>query len=626
MATLLPEGKQSFTDGAGLPLVGGKLYTYDAGTNTPRPTYADAAGTTPNTNPVILDARGEATVFWNGAYKVVLKTAADVEVWTVDGVATPEVAGTSAALRTDLANTTDATKGDAMLGWGAITSIVDGILTRHNTLAAAVYALGSNRATIVVRDDVTVSASLTVPVTASLHVQNGAVITVSSGVLTINCKFRCDRATCFAGAGSVSMATAKVANVYAEWFGAAPDDSTESSAPIMRALASAASIPVTLGAGKFRTNAKIVVYGNISAGFQKLYGAGRRTTFIRCAAADAGIQSDQSSVADYIELGNFTVEKVGTTQTQTGLDLGTMRNSKVADITALNFLIGCGLTKNVDALGNYYNQIIRVIAACGSPVTGSIGFKFGNQISGHTNREGNANDLSHCRSYDCESGIWMLGIGNTIKAHKIVSCTNAIMLYETSYDNRIEAYCENATGTMGTAEATCIGNYLDLFNDATSLTAFNDLGWNFITGNTQAGGQGYISPHRISNCGIYDHISATGIVGTSVPIFSVKLPDTNAAARVVVTLSGFTFTVNNWAGIQQWDVYKKAAGTPTVSAPVSSGDNKFTTSAAADGTITWLFSGNASLFSTLQITVSIQGIGSEPGTALGSMLFYKGLA
>lgn len=85
-ATLMPEGKQSFSNSSGAPLVGGKLYTYDAGTSTPRPTYQDAAGVTPNANPIILDARGEATVFWNGVYKVILKDASDVTIWTVDNV------------------------------------------------------------------------------------------------------------------------------------------------------------------------------------------------------------------------------------------------------------------------------------------------------------------------------------------------------------------------------------------------------------------------------------------------------------------------------------------------------------------------------------------------------------
>lgn len=91
MAVLMPEGKQSFSNSAGVPIIGGKLYTYDAGTNTPRPTYQDAAGVVPNTNPIILDARGEATAFWSGAYKVVLKDASDVTIWTVDNVVSTDM-------------------------------------------------------------------------------------------------------------------------------------------------------------------------------------------------------------------------------------------------------------------------------------------------------------------------------------------------------------------------------------------------------------------------------------------------------------------------------------------------------------------------------------------------------
>lgn len=95
MASILPQGKQSFTDNAGRPLVGGKLYTYAAGTTTPQATYADAAGTAPNTNPVILDARGEAVVFWQGAYRVTLKDSAGATIWTVDNVAGPDAAASS---------------------------------------------------------------------------------------------------------------------------------------------------------------------------------------------------------------------------------------------------------------------------------------------------------------------------------------------------------------------------------------------------------------------------------------------------------------------------------------------------------------------------------------------------
>lgn len=87
MATLTPNPKMQFFDANGNPLVGGKLYTYAAGTNTPLATYTDAGGATPNANPVILDSRGEANV-WLGVtqYKFTLKDSLDNLIWTVDNL------------------------------------------------------------------------------------------------------------------------------------------------------------------------------------------------------------------------------------------------------------------------------------------------------------------------------------------------------------------------------------------------------------------------------------------------------------------------------------------------------------------------------------------------------------
>lgn len=88
MATLTPSAKQQFFDANGNPLAGGKLYTYAAGTTTPLATYTDAGGGTPNTNPVILDSRGEANIWLGSAvYKFKLTTSTDVELWTVDNIA-----------------------------------------------------------------------------------------------------------------------------------------------------------------------------------------------------------------------------------------------------------------------------------------------------------------------------------------------------------------------------------------------------------------------------------------------------------------------------------------------------------------------------------------------------------
>ena len=89
MANLSPAPKLQFFDANGNPLSGGKLYTYAAGTTTPLATYTDSSAGTPNTNPVILDSRGEANVWLaSSLYKFKLTTSADVEVWTVDNVST----------------------------------------------------------------------------------------------------------------------------------------------------------------------------------------------------------------------------------------------------------------------------------------------------------------------------------------------------------------------------------------------------------------------------------------------------------------------------------------------------------------------------------------------------------
>jgi hypothetical protein len=82
-----PQPKLQFLDNNGVPLSGGKVYTYAAGTTTPLTTYTDYTGNTANSNPVILDSRGECSI-WLGtsSYKFKLATSTDVEVWTVDNI------------------------------------------------------------------------------------------------------------------------------------------------------------------------------------------------------------------------------------------------------------------------------------------------------------------------------------------------------------------------------------------------------------------------------------------------------------------------------------------------------------------------------------------------------------
>lgn len=78
-------------DVGGLPLAGGKLYAYAAGTSTPQALLA-ADGTTPLAHPVVLDGAGCADVrLGASAYKLNLLSALDVQQagWPVDNVTNP---------------------------------------------------------------------------------------------------------------------------------------------------------------------------------------------------------------------------------------------------------------------------------------------------------------------------------------------------------------------------------------------------------------------------------------------------------------------------------------------------------------------------------------------------------
>lgn len=82
---------QQFFDDSGVPLSGGKLYSYAAGTTTPQTTYTSASGSTPLSNPIILNSggrvpTGEIWITAGSNYKFVLKTSTDTTLATWDNI------------------------------------------------------------------------------------------------------------------------------------------------------------------------------------------------------------------------------------------------------------------------------------------------------------------------------------------------------------------------------------------------------------------------------------------------------------------------------------------------------------------------------------------------------------
>lgn len=216
-----------FLDNNGVPLAGGKLYTYEAGTSTLATTYTSSAGTVANTNPIVLDASGRpASEIWlvaNDRYKFILKTSADVQIWSFDNI--PGVLEISSITAADVS----AEDGNGGADWTTVQGFINKI--KGNTGSDFVGFINSGtgavgrtvqdklRETMISRSDYSTSGNFDAaraasPTTPSLDgggnfdakvtpAGENAQIDLSDAVLTVAAGAR--DALCYAGAQSVKV-------------------------------------------------------------------------------------------------------------------------------------------------------------------------------------------------------------------------------------------------------------------------------------------------------------------------------------------------------------------------------------------------------------------------------------
>jgi hypothetical protein len=169
-------GAQFFDDN-GAPLVGGKLYSYAAGTTTLLTTYTTNAGTVANTNPIILNAGGRTpNEIWQATgilLKFVLYTATDELIGTYDGIPSindpfginsqlSSVAGTNTITATATPTLTAYATGSiysfiaANTNTGAVTLSIDGLtaksVTKNGSVALSAGDIQSGKMMLVEYD------------------------------------------------------------------------------------------------------------------------------------------------------------------------------------------------------------------------------------------------------------------------------------------------------------------------------------------------------------------------------------------------------------------------------------------------------------------------------------------
>jgi hypothetical protein len=126
-----------FFNNDGTVLSGGKLYTYAAGTTTPKATYTTSAGNIAHANPIVLNSAGRVPggEIWLSVltYKFVLNTSDDVLIATYDNISGIGAAEYQVQNFTGTGSQTIFTLSSASLGENFTFVYINGVYQQKNT-------------------------------------------------------------------------------------------------------------------------------------------------------------------------------------------------------------------------------------------------------------------------------------------------------------------------------------------------------------------------------------------------------------------------------------------------------------------------------------------------------------
>jgi hypothetical protein len=489
---LLPYPKFKATDSSGVPYSGGKLYTYAAGTSTAKAAYTDVNLSTPAANPIVLDSSGEAAVYLKGKYKLILKTSADVTVWTLDNVQG---------------------MGDWEEGkYYADASETDqGATGTGNSIAAHLATIGSENAIIKLANtsgsattSYTVSTAITIPANVTLEIEPGALIVEGTGspTVTINGGFKPSNIAgqIFSGWEAGDITLANIGMVYAEWwysgsgsyhtaFNCALASGTY---PYLKLLAKTYSLTDEVSATKDSTTVD---------------GSGPEATIIKFAPTGSGLTAFKIGKADdsiiyYPMVKNFTVDSDDTSYTKTAIEVTNARGFTLDHVSVTGFTDSTYASIGLKFYGRDQTIIKRPTISADLPVSVKANPGISSGVAG----------IEYAHFQDVYFGSLDSATGTVFKVDDNVSFTGVIFDgYNIFFGGKNGFVAENLE--IGTG---AVGHYLS-FNNIQWDQPAAASGWFFkIACNGAAGAYLNIS---FQNCGIYTG-SVTGYNGWSITDFA----------------------------------------------------------------------------------------------------------
>lgn len=290
-----------FFDNNGVILSGGKIYTYAAGTTTPQATYTSATGTTPHTNPIVLDSAGRVPggEIWltdSLIYKFVIETSTAILIGTYDNITGVNSNFVNYTVQEEVIT---ATAGQTVFNLSTINYT-------PGTNSLSVYIDGVNQ---YVGDSYLETDSTTVTFTSGLHVGAEVKFTTAVQITTGAMDASAVGYTAnFTGATGQTVQTKLEQYVSVKDFGAVGDGVADDTAAIQAAVN--ASTSVFIPVGTYMVSSTISIPNNTT-----VYGAGfnsilKKTTETVDAIFD---NTDKGGTGGNIILRDFKIDGSRTT-------------------------------------------------------------------------------------------------------------------------------------------------------------------------------------------------------------------------------------------------------------------------------------------------------------------------
>ena len=368
LSALAGAGQQFFTD-AGVPLSGGKLYSYAAGTTTPQTTYTSASGSTAHTNPIILDSAGRISTgeIWLTAgsnYKFVLKTSLDVTLATWDnitGINGTGIATNAANVQYDPAgagavSTTVQAKLRQTVNVKDYGATGDGTTDDSASILAALNACGSYGTVFFAAGTYVVGSQINIP-------QNN--ITIDGQGATLIAKASTNFEYMLLGTNLTNVVvknltidanqTNRISGQNVRFMGAGFTSCTDSK--FINCIAKN-----TLG------------YASVPAVALTFGGTCTRCQIINCTAIDCGTSAKGSDAYYMSGESNMIIGSEAQNITDTGFVIESSNNSGIIGCIARSCAAAAAITNAVDTdkYGNFINGLTALDTTGGSGVTGQI--------------------------------------------------------------------------------------------------------------------------------------------------------------------------------------------------------------------------------------------------------------